>query len=145
MHAFRRPTSTAASSPIRFCAPAIKANLGQLCLGGQGSGRTDRRRLRVFSVRDDAPYRVLHTGGTIDFADVEGFLLELASRYELQEVRFDPRFLERSMEVLADRRHEWLMQATTGQCETPRFRKTCEVIQQAANGSPPSAVSGCAR
>jgi phage terminase large subunit-like protein len=42
-------------------------------------------------------------GGAIDFADVEGFLLELASRYELQEVRFDPRFLERSMEVLAGR------------------------------------------
>jgi phage terminase large subunit-like protein len=58
---------------------------------------------RVFSVRDDVPHHVLHTGGTIDFSDVEGFLLELASRYDVREVRFDPRFLERSMEVLAAR------------------------------------------
>jgi phage terminase large subunit-like protein len=33
---------------------------------------------RVFSVRDDVPHHVLHAGGTIDFSDVEGFLLELA-------------------------------------------------------------------
>jgi phage terminase large subunit-like protein len=58
---------------------------------------------RVFSVREDVPHHVLHAGGTIDFADVEGFLLELASRYDLREVRFDPRFLERSMEVVAMR------------------------------------------
>jgi phage terminase large subunit-like protein len=58
---------------------------------------------RVFSVRDDVPHHVLHTGGTIDFSDVEAFLLELASRYDVAEVRFDPRFLERSMEVLAER------------------------------------------
>jgi len=58
---------------------------------------------RVFSVREDVPHHVLHAGGTIDFADVEGFLLELASRYDVEEVRFDPRFLERSMEVLAER------------------------------------------
>jgi phage terminase large subunit-like protein len=58
---------------------------------------------RVFSVRDDVPHHVLHTGGTIDFSDVEGFLLELASRHDVREVRFDPRFLERSMEVLAER------------------------------------------
>ena len=49
---------------------------------------------RVFSVRDDVPHHVFHTGGTIDFGDVEGFLLELASRYDVREVRFDPRFLE---------------------------------------------------
>jgi phage terminase large subunit-like protein len=58
---------------------------------------------RVFSVREDVPHHVLHAGGTIDFGDVEGFLLELASRYDLREVRFDPRFLSRSMEVLATR------------------------------------------
>jgi phage terminase large subunit-like protein len=54
-------------------------------------------------VRDDVPHHVFHAGGTIDFSDVEGFLLELASRYDVREVRFDPRFLERSMEVLAAR------------------------------------------
>jgi phage terminase large subunit-like protein len=58
---------------------------------------------RVFSVRDDVPHHVFHAGGTIDFSDVEGFLLELASRYDVREVRFDPRFLERSMEVVAMR------------------------------------------
>jgi phage terminase large subunit-like protein len=58
---------------------------------------------RVFSVREDVPHHVLHPGGTIDFADVEGFLLELASRFDVREARFDPRFLERSMEVLAAR------------------------------------------
>jgi phage terminase large subunit-like protein len=58
---------------------------------------------RVFSVREDVPHHVFHAGGTIDFGDVEGFLLELASRYDVAEVRFDPRFLERSMEVLAER------------------------------------------
>ena len=57
---------------------------------------------RVFSVRGDVPHHVLHSG-TIDFGDVEAFLLELASRYWMREVRFDPRFLERSMEVLAAR------------------------------------------
>jgi hypothetical protein len=58
---------------------------------------------RAFSVRDDVSHHVLHAGGTIDFSDVEGFLLELASRFDVREVRFDPRFLERSMEVLAAR------------------------------------------
>lgn len=33
---------------------------------------------RVFSVREDVPHHVSHGGGTIDFGDVEGFLLELA-------------------------------------------------------------------
>ena len=54
-------------------------------------------------MREDVPHHVFHSGGTIDFGDVEGFLLELASRYDVREVRFDPRFLERSMEVLAAR------------------------------------------
>jgi phage terminase large subunit-like protein len=58
---------------------------------------------RIFSVRDDVPHHVLHPAGTIDFGDVEAFLLELASRFDVREVRFDPRFLERSMEVLAAR------------------------------------------
>ena len=58
---------------------------------------------RIFSVRDDVPHHVWHGGGTIDFGDVEGFLFELASRFDVQEVRFDPRFLERSVEVFADR------------------------------------------
>ena len=42
-------------------------------------------------------------GGTIDFSDVEAFLLELASRYEIEEVRYDPRYLQPSMDALAGR------------------------------------------
>jgi phage terminase large subunit-like protein len=69
------------------------------------SGATARlcRAPPSFSVRGDVPHHVFHSGGTIDFGDVEGFLLELASRYDVREVRFDPRFLERSMEVVAAR------------------------------------------
>ncbi len=67
----------------------------------QSSGPATRA-CRVFSVRAEVPHHVLPQG-TIDFGDVEAFLLELASRYQVAEVRFDPRFLERSMEVLADR------------------------------------------
>ena len=60
---------------------------------------------RVFSVRDDVPHHVLHGGGTIDFGDVEAFLLELASRFTIAEVRYDPRFLQSIMDALAGRWH----------------------------------------
>jgi phage terminase large subunit-like protein len=58
---------------------------------------------RVFSVRDEVPHPVLHPGGTIDFGDVEGFLLELCSRFEVAEIRYDPRFLQPVMDALAGR------------------------------------------
>jgi phage terminase large subunit-like protein len=58
---------------------------------------------RVFSVRPEVPHHVLHPGGTIDFGDVEGFLLELASRYDVREIRYDPRFLQPVMDALAGR------------------------------------------
>ena len=36
---------------------------------------------------------------------MEGFLLELASRYDVREVRYDPRFLQPVMDALAGRMH----------------------------------------
>jgi phage terminase large subunit-like protein len=58
---------------------------------------------RVFSVRLDVPHHVFHAGGTIDFGDVEAYLLELASRFDVAEVRYDPRFLAPVMDALAGR------------------------------------------
>jgi phage terminase large subunit-like protein len=57
---------------------------------------------RIFSVRPEVPHHVLHEG-TIDFQDVEAFLLELASRFDVAEVRYDPRYLQSTMDVLAGR------------------------------------------
>ena len=57
---------------------------------------------RVFSVRDDVPHHVLHDG-RIDYEDVQDTLLELAERFQVREVAFDPRFIETAMEVVAGR------------------------------------------
>lgn len=57
---------------------------------------------RVFSVRPGVPHHVPHEG-TIDFADVEAFLLELLSRFDVAEVRFDPRYLQATMEAVQGR------------------------------------------
>lgn len=67
-----------------------------------GDGRIDVG-CRVFSVRAEVAHHVLHAGGTIDFGDLEAYLLELASRYELAEVRYDPRYLQPVMDALAGR------------------------------------------
>lgn len=58
---------------------------------------------RVFSVRSNIAYHVLHQGGRIDFDDVETFLLDLWDRFSPQGAAFDPRYLERSMEIAAER------------------------------------------
>jgi len=57
---------------------------------------------RLFSVRADVPHHVKHER-TIDFGDVERFLLELASRYDVRDVRSTPGSSSRSMEVLSNR------------------------------------------
>lgn len=58
---------------------------------------------RIFSVRGEVAHHVLHTGGTIDFGDVEGFLIELTSRFRTAEIRFDPRYLLSTMEAVRSR------------------------------------------
>jgi phage terminase large subunit-like protein len=91
----------------------------EVCLGADGS-RTfdttvvawahetdDREAVEVdccvFSVRKDAPHHILHEGGKIDFDDVEGFLIDRFDLFQVLEVAYDPRYLERSAE-LVDRR-----------------------------------------
>jgi phage terminase large subunit-like protein len=58
---------------------------------------------RVFSVRKDVAHHVLHEGGKIDFDDVEGFLIDRFDLFRVLEVAYDPRYLERSAEIV-DRR-----------------------------------------
>ena len=96
----RSPTARPSSSGADGCRAYDTTAIAWAAKAPDGRIDVDAR---VFSVRDDVPHHVFHAGGTIDFGDVEGFLLELASRYDVREVRFDPRFLERSMEVLAAR------------------------------------------
>lgn len=65
-----------------------------------GAVRVDAR---VFSVREDVAHHVLHDGGTIDFDDVEAFLVDRFDYYSVNEAAYDPRYLERSMEIVAVR------------------------------------------
>lgn len=89
-----------------------------VCLGADGSrtydttvigwaGRAQDGRIdvdaRIFSVRRDAPHHVLHEGGKIDFEDVEEFVIGRFGIFAVQEAAYDPRYLDRSAEIL-DRR-----------------------------------------
>ena len=86
-----------------------------VCLGGDGSRTWDTTVIawaspredgeiwvdaRVFSVRPDVAHHVLHDGGTIDFDDVEAFILDRFDYYSVSEAAYDPRYLERSMEIV---------------------------------------------
>ncbi len=91
--------------------------LEDVCIGADGSRtwdttvvawatvETDRIDVdcRVFSVRPDVAHHVLHQGGKIDFEDVEAFLIDLFDRFTPQETAYDPRYLERSMEIVDQR------------------------------------------
>ena len=59
--------------------------------------------VRVFSARADAPHHVLHVGGKIDFDDVESSLVDLFEHFRVSEVAYDPRYLDRSAELLETR------------------------------------------
>lgn len=59
--------------------------------------------VRVFSTRLDAPHHVHHAGGRIDFEDVEAHAIDLFDRYLIAEAAFDPRYLDRSAELLERR------------------------------------------
>lgn len=93
----------------------IPAGSRGVCLGGDGSRTWDTTVIawawkrddgcvlvdaRVFSVRPDAAHHVLHKGGKIDFGDVEGFVIDLFDIFEVAEVAYDPRYLDRSMEIV---------------------------------------------
>jgi phage terminase large subunit-like protein len=64
---------------------------------------------RVFSVRKDVAHHVLHEGGKIDFDDVEGFLIDRFDLFGVLEVAYDPRYLERSAEIVNRRLPEGMI------------------------------------
>lgn len=56
----------------------------------------------VFSVRRDAPHHELHKG-RIDYSRVEDYLIDCFSDFEVVEAAYDPRYLERSADILTAR------------------------------------------
>lgn len=115
------PAQTEAAT---FIAPEVWAALADpgmtvpygapVCLGADGSRTWDTTVVahatalsdridvgcRVFSVRAEAPHHVLHVGGKVDFEDVEEYLISLFDTYAPLETAYDPRYLERSMEIV---------------------------------------------
>ena len=59
--------------------------------------------VRVFSARADAPHHELCAGGRIDYSAVEGFVASLFDRFDVSDAAYDPRYLDRSAEMLRDR------------------------------------------
>ena len=57
---------------------------------------------RIFSARDDAPAHVFHDG-RIDFEHVEEELLSLFVDHKVREAAYDPRYLERSADLIEAR------------------------------------------
>jgi len=62
--------------------------------------------VKVFSTRPDAAHHVLHEGGRINFADVEDVVVDLFDVYRVLETGYDPRYLDRSAELLETRMPE---------------------------------------
>lgn len=58
---------------------------------------------RVWAARDDAVAHQILPGGRVDLEIVEQYIEDLAERYNIREVVFDPRFFERSAQVLSDK------------------------------------------
>lgn len=85
-----------------------------VCVGADGSRRWDTTVIAhatalgetinvgatVFSTVEASPHHVLHRGGKIDFTDVEEHLIGLFDRFAPLETAYDPRYLERSMEIV---------------------------------------------
>lgn len=55
----------------------------------------------VFSARHDAPHHTLCPGGEIDFEAVETFVIAMGRR--VREIAFDPRFMARTAQILAEK------------------------------------------
>jgi phage terminase large subunit-like protein len=95
--------------------PTLTVDAGaSVCLGADGSRTWDTTVIahatamsdhidvgcRVFSVRGDVAHHVLHRGGKVDFVDVEAYLLDLFDQFHPLETAYDPRYLERSMDIV---------------------------------------------
>lgn len=57
----------------------------------------------VFSARPEAPHHELCHGGQIDFRAVEAFIGDRLDRYRIEDVAYDPRYLDRSADLIEDR------------------------------------------
>lgn len=57
---------------------------------------------RIFSVRKEAPHHELHVG-KIDYEAVEDFIVDRFAMYTVKQAAYDPRYLERSAEILDTR------------------------------------------
>lgn len=55
---------------------------------------------RIFSVRREAPHHELHEGGRIDFRRVEDFTVDRFDAFAVTEAAYDPRYLDRSAELI---------------------------------------------
>lgn len=64
-------------------------------------GRTALK-AHVWSARDKVPHHEFVRGGRMEIALVEQHLRELAHRYTVREVAYDPRFFERSAQMLSE-------------------------------------------
>lgn len=56
----------------------------------------------VFSCRKDAPHHVFCPGDKIDFSMFEAHLKDLFQKYAVESGAYDPRYLQRSAEILVD-------------------------------------------
>jgi phage terminase large subunit-like protein len=54
-------------------------------------------------------HHILHEGGKIDFEDVEEFTIDRFQLFDVREVAYDPRYLERSAELVVRRLAESLI------------------------------------
>jgi phage terminase large subunit-like protein len=59
-------------------------------------------RTHVWSARGETMADVFVGGGRIQLGPIDDFIRSLATRYQLREVIYDPRFFERSAQALAD-------------------------------------------
>jgi phage terminase large subunit-like protein len=57
---------------------------------------------RVWAARDDAVAHTILPGGRVDLEIVENYIRDLAARYVVREVVYDPRFFDRSAEILSN-------------------------------------------
>lgn len=58
---------------------------------------------RIFAARGEAPHHELHHGGRIDYERVEGAIVAAFEEYRVEEAAYDPRYLDRSAEIIAAR------------------------------------------
>lgn len=56
---------------------------------------------RVWAARDDAVAHTVLPGGRVDLEIVEDYIRDLAEKYAVREVVYDPRFFNRSAEILS--------------------------------------------